>query len=61
MNSVAMLKATGHFAGGEVHQSINDHGTVIQGDSPTRRNNPDLVEAFPGTNPLSLASTTGSK
>ena len=51
MNSVAMLKATGHFAGGEVHQSINDHGTVIQGDSPTRKTNPDLVEAFPGTNP----------
>ena len=61
MNSVSMLKATGHFAGAEVNKSIHDHGTVIQGDSPTRRANPDLVEAFPGTNPQSLASTTGSK
>ena len=51
MNSVSMLKATGHFAGAEVNRSIHDHGTVIQGDSPTRRTNPDLVGAFPGTNP----------
>ena len=43
LQSVSVLKATGHFAGGDANQSAIDNGSVIQGDSPSRRANPDLI------------------
>ena len=62
LNSVSLLKATGNFAGGEPHIQVNDNGSVIQEDSPTRRgNNTGLNEVSIQPNAESLASTTGSK
>ena len=61
LQSVSVLKATGHFAGGEANQPAIDNGSVIQEDSPSRQANPDLIQVLQRTNPESLESTTGSK
>ena len=56
-----MLKATGNFAGGNAQIQVNDNGSVVQEDSPTRRGNTGLNEVSLQPNTESLASTVGSK